>query len=391
MKEKTDERNIFLKYTSETLNFEKYAKIKVQGSSSLAYNKKNYTLNLYSDDSYSEKFNVNVHPGWGLQYKYNLKANWIDKSHSRNIISARIAGKLQKKFNVLNDLPNNGSIDGFPVEIYINDKFLGLYTWNIPKSYWMWNMDENNSEHIVLGGDWYTEYVNFKKELSSFDGTGWKVEIGNYNQDTVDNFNRLVHFINNSSDDEFRRDFNLYLNKDASLNYLLMLYLIEGIDNTGKNMMLVSYNNGQNWFPCLYDLDTTFGTWFDGSLSDSYEYLPEDIVYNHEDNNLILRMIDCFPNEISNRWFDLRKNIFSKENILNEFNSFLNTIPSSSLLRETDKWNDIPGYGIEQIENFLDFRLAYIDELMDNRYNIDWLEFYSSFGNIFKNFIFILT
>ena len=35
MESKKDERNILLKYKSEELNFEKYTKIKVQGSSSL--------------------------------------------------------------------------------------------------------------------------------------------------------------------------------------------------------------------------------------------------------------------------------------------------------------------------------------------------------------------
>ena len=368
MKTKDDEREILLKYVSDDLNFEKYTKIKIQGSSSLAFDKKNYTINLYEDNSFDKKSKVDVEKGWGAQSKYNLKANWIDRTHSRNIVSAKIAGKVQEKYNVLNDLPNHGSIDGFPIEVYINNEFLGLYTWNIPKDKWMWNMDDDNPNHIVLEGKWYTEYVNLKTELDGFDGTGWDFEVGEESQEIVDNFNRLVRFINNSSNEEFARDFDKYLNKDACLNYLLMVYMIEGIDNTGKNMMLVTYDKGQTWYPCLYDLDSTFGTWTDGRLVDSYRILPEDIIADHQNNNLILKLIECFPNEISDRWFELRKDLFSEESILSEFSDFQNSIPEETLNKESTKWKNIPGYGIDQIEDFLEFRLLYIDDIMASRY-----------------------
>ena len=200
---KNDERKIYLKYTSSNLNFEKYTKIKIQGSSSIAYEKKNYTINFFEDETYDRKSKVDVGKGWGEQSNYCLKANWVDdKIQARNIVSARIAGKIQKKYGVLNNTPNNGSIDGFPIEVYSNGEFLGLYTWNIPKNEWTWNIDKNNSNQLVLGGDWYTEYTNFKTKLDGFDGTGWEVEIGESNDETVNNFNSLVDFINNSSDEE---------------------------------------------------------------------------------------------------------------------------------------------------------------------------------------------
>ena len=43
-------------------------------------------------------------------------------------------------------------IDGYPVEIYINGEFLGLYTWNIPKDKWTFNMtgDENTREALLM-------------------------------------------------------------------------------------------------------------------------------------------------------------------------------------------------------------------------------------------------
>lgn len=359
---KEDERDILIKYTSSEVNFVSNAKIKIQGSSSLDYEKKNYTINLYEDDSYNDKYKVDVGQGWGAQSKYCLKANWIDKTHSRNIVSARIAGIVQSKYNVLNDLPNHGSIDGFPVEIYINNEFLGLYTWNMPKDEWIWNMDKNNQNHIVLGGKDWSDQVLFKKEVTDFEEDGWDIEIGTPNQETIENFNKIIRFINDSSDEEFVRDFDKYLNKDATLNYLVMLYLLEATDNTGRNLMLATYDNGQTWYPCLYDLDTTFGTWWDGlRLQDSYETTPKDA-----ESKLFLRMIECFADEISTRYFELRKDIFTKESILREFNVFFGSIPEKTYKKEAKRWKDIPGYGIDQIEEFLDFRIPFLDNLMGN-------------------------
>ena len=163
-----------------------------------------------------------------------------------------------------------------------------------------------------------------------------------------------------------------------------MLYLIEGIDNTGKNMMLLTYNNGKTWYPCLYDLDSTWGTWTDGTLNKSYKILPEDEIADHLKNNLFLRMVKCMPKEIAGRWFELRQDIFTKENILNEFNEFLESIPPETFQKEQDKWKDIPGYGMEQIEEFLDVRLAYIDGIMRERQKIEYSKVFNYLGQIAK-------
>ena len=41
----------------------------------------------------------------------------------------------------------NDLVDGFFVEVYINGNYQGLYTMNIPKAEWMFDMDKNNPNH----------------------------------------------------------------------------------------------------------------------------------------------------------------------------------------------------------------------------------------------------
>lgn len=64
------------------------ASVKWQGSSSLSYPKKNYTIEF---DSAFEAAD-----GWGEQKKYCLKANYIDFSHARNVVSAKLWGEIVK-------------------------------------------------------------------------------------------------------------------------------------------------------------------------------------------------------------------------------------------------------------------------------------------------------
>ena len=76
-------------------------------------------------------------------------------------------------------------------------------------------------------------------------------------------------------------------------------------------------------------------------------------------------------NEISNRWFQLKQNILNKDNILKEFNNFAEEIPKESIQKEKNIWKEIQGYGLGQIEEFLNIRLDYIDSIMKKRQNID--------------------
>lgn len=81
-------------YRSSAFNIDCYATLKVQGNSSTAYNKKNFTITFYSDKACTTKQKIDF--GWGAQSKYVMKANWIDITHSRNVVSAQLWGDVVK-------------------------------------------------------------------------------------------------------------------------------------------------------------------------------------------------------------------------------------------------------------------------------------------------------
>lgn len=350
------ECNVNVEYRSSEQAFSGAATIKIQGSSSTRYAKKNYTIKFYKDSTYAKKMKVDV--GWGEQNKYCLKANWIDKTHSRNIVTAKLAGEMQEKYGLLESAPNNGAIDGFPVEVYINGAFHGLYSMNIPKDEWQFDMDGDDPNNIVIGGDNWTDPVKFKAIPTDF--SGWEVEVGPEDDATLSKVQRLVDFVMNSSDEDFVANFDQYLNLDSTLNYYVMMNTAYLTDNSGKNMLLATYD-GNVWYPSLYDLDTSWGTNWQGTGLQSYE----KGLMSARGSTLWERFEDLYSKEIAERYFELRSSILNKEHIMETFNSYYATIPQEVLEREAEKWDTeetpLPGYDFTQIESYLDSVLPRLD------------------------------
>lgn len=359
MKEKSDIRDVSFTYDDGSRIIHGYAEMKPQGTSSLVYDKKNFTIKFYEDAEHSDKMNIDV--GWGEQNKYCLKANWVDRTHTRNVVTAKIASEVQQKYNLMTQAPRNGLVDGFPIALYNNGEFYGIYTWNIPKDAWQFGMDEDNPDHLVVSGETYTPTTLFQ-DLSNI--TSWEFEVGERSEDTYTKLATMIRFVSDSSDEDFRAHFEEYLNLDAALNYYIMVDYCHLADNHGQNMLLATYD-GAEWYLSLYDLDTSWGTRWNGYTLHDYESELLDM----SRNNLFARMEKCFAKELSQRYFELREEILNKDHVMGEFEAFYNEIPTMSLIRETLRWGkglikkpaDIPGFDISQIADYIDCAESRLD------------------------------
>ena len=280
------------------------------------------------------------------------------------MVSARLAGQMQAKYGLLSEAPNNGAVDGFPVEIYSNGKFLGLYTFNIPKDDWQFAMDSDDPDHTVIGGEGWEE-ANLFRGMPDF-GT-WAVEVGEESHETQEKMDRLFDFVLNSDDETFREDFSRYLDLDSALNYYVFADIAYLKDNLGKNMLIATYD-GELWYLSLYDLDSSWGVDTNG-----YRRMPyEEELLDLSENNLFARMEACFPEELANRYFQLRETVLSDENILSAFREFEAEIPSLTFVKEYIRWGsglirrhtDLPGYDYDQIESYL----ASVTDRLDAKY-----------------------
>lgn len=354
MNTKKDVRNIEVDISKNGKVLQYYAMIKIQGTSSLGYEKKNYTIKFFNDHLCKSKGMIDL--GWGMENEYCLKANWIDKTHSRNIVTAKLAAEIQRKYNVLEQAPCNGLVDGFPVEVYINDEYHGLYTCNIPKSAWQFGMEESNPNHIVMCGENWEPSVTFNTMPNLRD---WSVEVGEENEETLEKFSRLSNFVINSSDEEFRSEFEQYFQLDAMLNYYILVDFAYLPDNCGKNMLMATYD-GLIWYPSLYDLDTSWGSSYTGL--ELWDYKNKLVEFG-ETSNLANRFEANFSQELHERYFELRKDVLTKEHVLEVFETFDRQISDEWKKREIERWGEnIPGYDLNQIEEYLDETIVRLDE-----------------------------
>lgn len=378
-----DEAVVPFRYISETQDISGYAEIKAQGNSSMSYPKKNQTVKLYKDEACTEKLKIDF-KGWGKQNKFCFKANWIDLSHARNVVSARLwADVVKSRANytelpeLLRTTPNQGAMDGFPIKVYADGVYQGRYTLNIPKDKWAFNMDDELDNHCVLCGENYAS--GCFRAAANINESDWTDEI----HDTVPasiktRWNEVISFVMNSTDDEFKANLGNYFDADSLIDYHLFGLASCGFDAYGKNQLYLTYD-GQKWIASMYDMDSTWGLYWNGSKfvatnypRTSYEdYVSGDASCSGEGNLLYNRLEALFYEELQARWAELRSGALTIENIINRFERFTDIAPSE-LVKEDyasttggGKFTGIPSQttnNIQQIRSFALARLAWTDE-----------------------------
>lgn len=358
-----------IEYISKTEHFKGYVDIKCQGTSSMAYPKKNYTIKMFSDEARSTKLKKDF-KGWGKQSKFCLKANYIDHSHARNVVSAKLWGQVVKSRSDFDTLPeelktspNYGAVDGFPIKVYYNGTYEGVYTWNIPKDGWMNNMDDKLDTHCILCGEEYSSGC-FREANASL----WSDELHDVMPaNIVTSFNAFQNFVINSSDDEFKTGLSTYADVNSLIDYYIFQYAICGLDSMGKNQLFFTYD-GTKWIASSYDMDSTFGLYWNGQSFVSATYrMQEDyesMGSGRPGNLLYIRLEELFYEEIKARYAELRAGVLSYANIVNKFERFMDIIGKDLYAEDLTIYTAIPSgntNNIQQIRNYTRDRLTYVD------------------------------
>ena len=359
---------------NENLVFDCYATLKVQGSSSASYDKKNFNIQLYKDELCENKNKVKIVNDWGKQSKYCLKANYVDYSQSRNVVSAQLYGQIIKSrenaIEELKNLVNAGAVDGFPIVLTLNNEFYGLYTLNIPKDKWLFNMSGSDTQQAILMGKSWTDSVALKEIIADdFISSGWELEYCSTEDECVDwvlnSFNALIEFVNSSDDETFVENVNNYVDVQHTIDCMLYTSFICAEDNKSKNILWITYD-GIKWFPSCYDMDGTWGLVWDGNVgyNPQQNMLPSSLI---NCNVLWKRIYENFYNKFVQRYQELRQSVLTIENIETLFRNFESQITETTRMLDDEKWPNIPGKtenNIDQIIEFAKTRLETFDEIL---------------------------
>ena len=324
-----------LELKEDALSLECYATLKYQGHTSLSYDKKNFTLKLFEDESRQKKNKLTL-SHWNEESKYILKANYVDASQCRNLVSADVwaemcASRSSTRKELLT-LSNYGAVDGYPVALYINDQFYGLFTMNLHKDDDLFGMEEGKRHAIMICNYGTVSEAIFRSEAEFSETSPWEVEYCGTNDSSwaKDSLNQFIRFVISSDDATFQKELSKYLDVDAAIDYLIALYALGISNHMDKDLMLVSY--GDVWIPSLYDMETAFGLSSNGSdWQEPIEFLPilTDTGWNTGTGHLLWdRLLQNFWNEICARYQFLRTQILDPQMLCNRAIAFMDGIPT---------------------------------------------------------------
>lgn len=361
-----------LEYISKTTKFHAYTYIKLQGNSTLLTPKKNYTINLYSDEKRSVKLNREF-KNWGFHNNFVLKADYNDILHARNVVGAKLWGKVVQSRNDYNTLPeelktspNNGAIDGFPVKVYVDGKYNGLYNWTIPKCDWMVGMNSTNANHMLLSAEFNDNgniaYQNNPCNFNTlWDGSKdyFSVEVGENSAELVSSLNTIISSIINKDSAALERSLDI----NGAIDYFIFQEIILGTDGLAKNMLLSTYDMTK-WYLTAYDMDSTFDLDWNGEVLGGYDSDMPDIPYNNQYSSLLIYIWNNYYNVYVERYTELRKSVLSYSSIIGEFEKYIDIFGEDVYIQDTAIYTNIPSVTsntLKSLRNFVSSRLEYLD------------------------------
>lgn len=351
-------------------------KFKVQGSSSATFPKKNYTLNFDQD--------FIAFPNYGKQHKYVIKSNMNDATQSLNVVNAKLWGKIRNTHYQVNDAlqdnennyltdnngnhivtetdpqlsigENMGSIDGFPIIVYVNDKYWGLYSFTIPKDDWMAKMPKK-AGYAIVDTVWspqgaFEAETNFKDQMElQFCGT----KDTKWAQDSI---NKVIDAVMAHYDkaEDFDSAVSPLIDLDSAYDYYIYSVLVNNDDGLFRNYLLQTFD-GKKWYFAAYDLDETFGCTPDMlnhtlADSDTTDWRDHGVTFENATtaSRLFYQLWKFHKQDILDKSKALIEGIMSVSTVDTAFVDYARHIPLIAVNAESKIWYSTPSTLVNNVD-----------------------------------------
>ena len=343
-----------------------FVQIAIQGDSSRNHDKKNYKIKVFSDEDCKQKLNLRLMPSWPKTNKFNLKANFIDATQSRNLASAKLVAAATAVTPIadptvesnLAKTSNFGQMEGFPIEVWLNGAYNGLYTCNTKKDDKVFGLDADkagNAAVSVLDNVSAPGSQLLKVPTAKLDNVAYADELHDTpDPELVANWSKWLDFLNNSSDEDFKNKLPSYIDVKSAINVYLFGILSREYDYNTKSVLYLTWNNGEYFYLVPYDLDSNWGQSATGMIEgnpadENWGFSTETItkqdgkyISNANWNKLFERMYKLFMPEIKEQYTYLRSNVWRTDQLLNAYRDFMNQIPQSVYEKDHKLWAQIP-------------------------------------------------
>ena len=286
----------------------KGAGLRIQGTSSTTYPRKNYRIYLDRKKKYNTTLTVGGVEQQELKYAFTpgavpvsiftIKADFAESSSTHNTGLAKLIDETFRRAGILTP-PQKASqgvriaIDGFPMDAFFDidgsghNTYLGKYNFNNDKSgseeVFGFIKDEkcmcleflNNSEPLAL----FTtdNMASFKTALEFRHPDGVEWDTASEAQKTA--VRRLWKWIINCKGNptKFKREVADYFDVDSLTGWYVLTEYFMMVDQRAKNMMLATWD-GLHWYFLPYDNDTVLGVRNDGKVV--YDYTIDENTFD---------------------------------------------------------------------------------------------------------------
>jgi len=266
-----------------------------------------------------------------------LDAMYIDKARMRNVLSFKIWNEMQSSSLGEFNLKTTGIKGGY-VEVFVNNSFQGIYHLceRIDRKRLDIIKSQNSLEGLIYKAcEWddATVYKKIPPSETTIEWAGWKLE---YPDELVAvAWTPLVNYLNfavYSEAGDFEDHIFSYINMNSAIDYYILLNLVKGLDNTGKNIIMTRYSNQSPFIFIPWDLDGTWGRGWDSSFV-SYDGILTNGLYDR----LLELNPSGFKELMAERWHEVYQQ-FSGGDVISGYIDEIAQEFEQSGAYEREKW-----------------------------------------------------
>lgn len=298
---------------------------------------------------------------WKKNEDWILDALYNDPSRLRNKSSFEIWRTMNPS--------SHQAIQSKLVELYVNNDRQGIYCLNEQMN--AEKLDLSNPEAVLYKatawgeGAASFEFLSSNAPLFIDEWDGWEQKYPK----PKDRINwqplyELRDLVVNKSNAEFISEIDSKIDRSVLIDYYIFLNLVSAADNSGKNIIWVRPNAQAPFFVTPWDVDGSWGRYWDGASMNSTTILS---------NKLFDRLLDLNPNNfkanLKSRWLALRSGVFTYLNIEAVFERGFEDMTRADILAiENLKWGTAIDAQQEQdyIHRWTLDRLSFLDAFFSN-------------------------
>ena len=363
----------FLTYADDTQLLVSSVGIELRGGSSLSHPKKTYDLEFWEDPSgaYNKAVqfgNMREDDDWILDGLYN------EPLRMRSHLAHKLWLEMHTPYYQDDEPAAKAGADVAFVELFINGAYKGLYNLSEQVDRKLLKIKKFTTEtrgELYKGVTWgggttFSSLPDYDNNSRLWGGYDFKYpKVTDIATDWTNIYN-LIDFAINSSNNELSENMWSYFQQENYIDYFIFLNFLRASDNTGKNIFLTKYKQGEPYFLVPWDLDGVLGTNWQGH-QDPVTIYPTRNVFN---NRVIDLNIDNYATVIENRWVDLRENILNTEHWQNKIEAQYQFFTTNKIYeRESIVFPnyDFDDEDLAYMQNWLNGRLAFLDEYFDDQ------------------------